>query len=135
MTVTIAQYEKLEFDLVAGLAALPASQEGLRRRALEVLETLRAQKRALLARSPDVLRKSSARRPPAQPAWRGLPVDNVAAKTMVAEARSRGIEEQRLAKTSGQAASGQAALTTLKAALRSPIVGDRGLIGFLNGGR
>jgi hypothetical protein len=103
----------------------------LRPRALAVLEKLRSQKRALLARSPDVLRKSSARRSPAQTAWRGLPVDNVAADTLVKEARSRGLEEQRLAKRSGQATP-ERALATLKVAMRRPIVGDRAFLGFFS---
>jgi hypothetical protein len=135
MTVTIAQYDKLEFDLIAALADLPASQEGLRPRALEVLEKLRSQKRALLARSPDVLRKSSARRTPAQPSWRGLPVDTIAVDTMVKEARSRGVEEQRLAKAFRRQAVGnvtQAELAALKGAMRRPIVGDRAFLGFFS---
>jgi hypothetical protein len=39
----------------------------------------------VLARNPDLLRKASAARrsTPAAPAWRGLPVDGIAAKTMV----------------------------------------------------
>ena len=57
MTVTLAEYERLEFNLVAALADLPPSKEALRPRALAVLEKLRAEKRELLARSPDVLRK------------------------------------------------------------------------------
>jgi hypothetical protein len=130
MTVTIAQYDKLEFDLVAALADLPASQEALRPRALAVLEKLRSQKRALLARSPDVLRKS-ARRPHPQPAWRGLPVNSIEVDTLVKEACSRGLEEQRLAKRSGQATP-ERALATLKVAMRRPIVGDRAFLGFFS---
>jgi hypothetical protein len=135
MTVTIEQYEKLEYDLIAALADLPASQEALRPRALEVLEKLRSLKRVLLARSPDVLRKSSARRPPAQLSWRGLPVDGIAADTLVKEARSRGLEAERLAKTSGQATPERAALAALKQTLRQPIAGSRAVINFLSRAR
>ena len=138
----IARLDAAEYGLVDVLAGLPAAANGAggrREQALEVLEKLRATKRALLARSPDVLHKASrlaghpeVRRASAEPHWRGLPVDGIAAKTLEAEARSRRAEEQRLAKKSGQADPGQAAIATLKAALARPIVGDRRLVAFLN---
>jgi hypothetical protein len=139
MTVTIEEFEKLEFNLVAALADLPASQAALRPQALEVLEKLRAQKRALLARSPDVLRKGSrlVNHPDAKRtavSWRGLPIVEGEVTAMVKAARDRQSEERRLAKTSGQATP-ERALAALKQTLRQPITGDRALVNFLTRGR
>jgi hypothetical protein len=76
--------------------------------------------------------RKSARRPHPQPAWRGLPVNSIAVDSLVKEANSRGLEEQRLAKRSGQATPERAALATLKVAMRRPIVGDRAFLGFFS---
>jgi hypothetical protein len=60
----IARLDAAEYGLVDVLAGLPAASNGAggrREQALEVLEKLRATKRALLARSPDVLHKASSR--------------------------------------------------------------------------
>jgi hypothetical protein len=65
--------------------------------------------------------------------WRGgLPVDNIAVDTLTKEARSRRSEELRLAKRAGDDLDPQAALAAIKTMLRSPIVGDAGLVRFLN---
>ena len=65
--------------------------------------------------------------------WRGgLPVDNTAVDTLTKEARSRRSEELRLAKRAGDDLDPQAALAAIKTMLRSPIVGDAGLVRFLN---
>jgi hypothetical protein len=94
--ITIERLEKAEFDLVAAIA-LPATTRAMREKATAVLAKLRATKRALLARSPNVLRKSSTKSRLAEPSWRGLPVDNIAAETLAKEARSRAADRRRLA--------------------------------------
>jgi hypothetical protein len=75
-------------------------------------------KRALLARSPDVLRKSSTvgRRAPAEPRWFGLPAVEAEVREILQAARDRRSEEDRLAKRGSR--DPIAPLTTLKAALR-----------------
>jgi len=128
--ITIAQLDRAEYDLIDALAGLPADKRAMRARALEVLEKLRTTKRALLARSPDILHKAG-RSAPAEPSWRGLPVDNIAAKTMVTETRDRQLEERRLAKSGHAAASREVALGSLKKALRQPSYGNAGMIEFL----
>jgi hypothetical protein len=146
----IARLDTAEYDLVATLAGIPGAG-GMREKALEVLEKVRATKRALLARSPEILRKSARSlaakvapygatspksRARTEPHWRGLPVDSIAAKTMVAEARSRGLEEQRLSKAAGRTPGDPGeTLQVLKQTLRQPITGERALVNFLARGR
>jgi hypothetical protein len=135
MTVTITQIEKAEFDLVAAIA-LPATTRAMRAKAAEVLAKLRDVKSRLLASNPEILRKSAAPRPLAEPSWRGLPVDNIAAKTMVHEARDRQAEDVRLTKHFGPAGPGgqtpQVAVDAMKRALHAPAaIGNRGMVDFL----
>jgi hypothetical protein len=67
----------------------------------------------------------------AEPSWRGLPVDNIAAETLAKEARSRAAEEQRLAKRAGEETA-QPAIDVLKRSLRTPAAtGNAGLMAFL----
>jgi hypothetical protein len=126
----IAQLDKAEFDLVATIA-LPVTSQTMREKATAVLAKVRATKRQILARCPDVLRKrkaSTARR--AEPSWRGLPVDNIAADTFAKEARSRATEAARLAKRAGEETP-QPAIDVLKRALRAPTAtGNNGLMQF-----
>jgi len=56
---TITQIEKIEFDLVAALANLPAGARQMRAKVVDTLAKVRDRKRQLLARSPDVLRKAA----------------------------------------------------------------------------
>ena len=100
-TLTITQLEKIEFDLVAALAKLPAGARQMRTKALEVLAKVRVRKRELLAQSPDVLRKASAATP-AAPHWFGLPSAEPEVTEMVRQYRDRQSEERRLSKASGR---------------------------------
>lgn len=135
--MTITQIEKAEFDLVDALAGLPAASngtDGKRQKALEVLEKLRATKKALLARSPDVLRKSS-KRAVAAPHWIGFPGVPTEVTAIVKAARDRQSEERRLAKRAGAERAHTdlgPALASIRSTLRAPLVGERNLIGFLN---
>jgi hypothetical protein len=139
-TAVIERLDRAEYALEDALAGLPAASNGaggMREKALETLEKVRTVKRQLLAREPDVLRKSSAAVCKIEPRWRGLlPVDTIAADTVAKEARSRAAEEQRLAKRTGGDASREIAraLPMLKTALRRPAAaGNRQLIDFLTG--
>ena len=100
-TLTITQIEKIEFDLVAALAKLPAGARQMRTKALEVLAKVRVRKRELLAQSPEVLRKASAATPAAPP-WFGLPSVEPEVTEMVRQYRDRQSEERRLSKASGR---------------------------------
>jgi len=132
----IARLDAAEYGMVDALAGLPAaSNGGMREKVLAVLEKVRATKRVLMARSPDILRKASAGggRAPAAPHWVGLPVVEAEASAMVKAARDRQAEELRLAKASGRAPDEPGDLMPiLKQTLRQPITGDRALVSFLN---
>jgi hypothetical protein len=138
----IARLDTAEYDLVAALAGIPGAG-GMREKALEVLGKVRATKRALLARSPEILRKSArslaghpeVRRARTEPHWRGLPVVEGEVTAMVKAARDRQSEERRLAKTSGQATPERDALAALKQTLAQPIAGSRAVINFLSRAR
>jgi hypothetical protein len=65
MVTSLEQLDRAEYGLVDVLAGLPAASNGaggMRERCLELLEKVRATKRALLNRSPEVLRKTAVRR-------------------------------------------------------------------------
>jgi hypothetical protein len=132
--MTIERLEKAEFDLVAAIA-LPATTRAMRDKAVEVLAKVRDMKRALLARDPTVLRKSSSKSALAAPHWIGLPSVAPEVSAMVKAARDRQSEERRLAKRSGTERAHtelSTALASIRSALRAPLVGERSLVGFLN---
>jgi hypothetical protein len=115
--LTLTEIEVAEFNLVDQISKLPAAAK--RDEALEFLAKLRDVKSRLLARNPGILRKASAARRPAEPSWRGLPVDNIAAEIFAKEARLRAAETARLAKRAGEQSS-QPAIDVLKRTLRQP---------------
>jgi hypothetical protein len=140
---TITQIEKIEFDLVAALANLPAGARQMRAKVVDTLAKVRDRKRQLLARSPDVLRKAAGNRPTAEPHWFGLPAVAEEVAEIVTAARDRVAELERLAKRSNElgfhqlprnpdAALAGEVMTTIKGALSRPMLGDRSLISFLN---
>jgi hypothetical protein len=136
--LTLTEIEAAEFNLVDQISKLPAAAKRKRDQALEVLAKLRDVKGRLLARNPDLLRKGSAVALKLEPSWRGLPVDNIAAKTMATEARDRQAEDVRLGKHFGPGGPGgqtpQVALDTMKRALRAPTAtGNAGMTAFLIG--
>jgi hypothetical protein len=127
--MTIERLEKAEYDLVAAIA-LPATTPTMREKAVAVLAKLRSRKAELLKANPEVLRKSSK---VAAPHWIGLPSVAAEVTAMVKAARDRQSEERRIAKRAGAVGNDiGSALSSIRAMLRAPIVGERNLVGFLN---
>jgi hypothetical protein len=130
--MTIAQLDRTECGLVDVLAGLPATSSngtgGMRERCLELLEKVRAAKRAFLARSPETLRKASAvgRRAPAEPHWIGIPSVAAEVREIVQAARDRRAEEDRLAKRGApRETAPEAAMQCVSVGFIGQIIGDR----------
>jgi hypothetical protein len=122
--ISLETIEKAEFETTDALFRMPYAAAA-RPQLHQALINLRIAKRKMLVANPEILRKSNTSR-------RDLPADDIAVKAMVAEARDRQSEEQRLGHHHRDEIPDADALTVIKNALAKPILGDRGLVGFLN---